>query len=60
MEDKINKLETRTIDTTESTCELSGTLEDATKKIKKLTERLAAAERALNILSNTLHAFSRQ
>ena len=48
MEDKINELETRTIDTAEFTGELSGTIED-------LTKRLVAAERALAILTNTLH-----
>lgn len=55
MEDKINELETRTIDTAEFTGELSGTIEDLTKKVEELTYRVVAAERALSILTNTLH-----
>ena len=48
MEDKINELETRTIDIAESTGELSGTLEDVTR-------RVIALEKALAVLTNTLH-----
>lgn len=55
MEDKINDLETRTIDTAAFTGELSGALEDLTKKVEELTYRVVAAERALSILTNTLH-----
>lgn len=55
MEDKINELETRTIDTAEFTGELSGTIEDLTKKVEELTYRVVAAEHALSVLTNTLH-----
>lgn len=55
MEDKINELETRTIDTAEFTGELSGTIEDLTKRIEELTYRVVAAEHALSVLTNTLH-----
>lgn len=55
MEDKINELETRTIDTAEFTGKLSGTIEDLTKKVEELTYRVVAAEHALATLSNTLH-----
>lgn len=48
MENKIDELETRTIDTAEFTGELSGTIED-------LTKRAAAIEKALVALTNTLH-----
>ena len=48
MEDKINELETRTINMTERIVDVGNDLED-------LKERLAAAERAIQVLSNTLH-----
>lgn len=55
MEDKINELETRIIDTAEFAGELSGTIEDLTKKVEELTYRVVAAEHALSVLTNTLH-----
>ena len=55
MEDKINELETKTVDTAEFAGELSGTIEDLTKKVEELTYRVVAAEKALATLSNTLH-----
>ena len=48
MEDKINDLETRTINMAEKTVDIGNDLED-------LKERVAAIEKALVTLTNTLH-----
>lgn len=55
MEDKINDLETRTINMAEKIVDVGNDLEDLTKKVEELTYRVVAAERALSILTNTLH-----
>lgn len=55
MEDDIKELSHRSIDNAEAIGEVAADLEDLTKKVEELTYRVVAAERALSILTNTLH-----
>lgn len=55
MEDDIKELSHRSIENAEAIGEVAGDLEDLTKKVEELTYRVVAAEKALQVLSNTLH-----
>lgn len=55
MEDDIKELSHRSIENAEAIGEVAGDLEDLAKKVEELTYRVVAAERALSILTNTLH-----
>lgn len=55
MEDDIKDLNDRTINMAEKIVDVGNDLEDLTKKVEELTYRVVAAERALSILTNTLH-----
>lgn len=55
MEDEIKDLNDRTINMAEKIVDVGNDLEDLTKKVEELTYRVVAAERALSILTNTLH-----
>ena len=55
MEDDIKDLNDRTINMAEKIVDVGNDLEDLTKKVEELTYRVVAAEKALQILTNTLH-----